>query len=156
MYIKTELVFIDRNGLLTKRSAKTHMVKNRSNPIFDESFEFNDFIFQNENENDKRIGLFFYVCNLNTFGRDQLLGELAQSLSKSHLTNQEHPNLNRVFAGNVNILDPKVYEEDNLGKLEISLLFKKATNSIIINVTRAISLQMPKIYLNSVKLPSKS
>lgn len=49
----------------------------------------------------------------------------------------------------------KVYEEASLGQLEISLLFKKASNSIIINVTRAIALRMPKIYLNSGKLPSE-
>lgn len=128
VYIKIELVFIDKNGVLIRRSAKTRMVRNRTNPIFDESFEFCDFVSQEEDANEsKGTGIFFYICNLNTFGRDQLLGELVQKLSKKDLVNEEHPNLHRVFSKHVNILDPKVNFLE-LGNLEIynfNVLFGK-------------------------------
>lgn len=91
------------------RVAKTRQIKNRQNPVFDETFEFTDFRMQTEVESQKKPnGLYVYVCNSNMYGRDQLLGEYVQSLNEIELINQSERSLRRMFSRKIKILDPKV------------------------------------------------
>lgn len=152
VYILIEMRFTDKDGNQVNKTARTRLIKNRANPVFDETFEFDLFQFTDKNAINQ--GLFFYVCNSNSFGRDQLLGEHTQGLHADDLINEENNLLRRMFSKKVTIINPKAYNESHLGQLHYTLCFKKAANSIYLNIQSGKDLKMSKIYLNSEKVPS--
>jgi len=143
------------DGQLVKKSAKTRQIKARTSPVFDETFEFIDYCLGSENNPD--CGIFFYVCQLNSFGRDQLLGKYVQNLDPEQLINSESAQLRKMFKRDVDILDPiKAYKNCELGSLQVKLEFKQDINLVTVNVIAASNLKMPKIYMNNEKTPSKN
>lgn len=75
--------------LPAKITAKTRVIRNKSNPIYNETFEFDNlsFVFDRLVEDDgneinlyKCYRLVFNVCNSNLFGRDQIIGQTVHNL----------------------------------------------------------------------------
>ena len=123
VYIKIDLSYqskTESNSSVAK-TAKTRMIKSRSNPVFDETFEFDSFKFLFESDLDpdfesNEIKLVFNICNTNLFGRDQLIGQHVHFLSKrDFLKFEEKTNANnkceyicRIFSQKADLLDSKV------------------------------------------------
>ncbi len=113
VYVRIELLSPKnaRNQLIRK-PAKTRLIRNRSNPIYDESFEFEklDDLFESfqankdslsiQNPNDQTklssslsnsnvYRIVFYICNSNSYGRDQLIGQAVHHIQESDLIRHE-------------------------------------------------------------------
>lgn len=122
---------LNMNNVIRK-TAKTRFIKNRSNPIYDESFEFDNLndLFENiasksEQDDDKcSFRLVFNVCNSNLYGRDQIIGQTFHKLSKNDLVNNEFNKLvdkidntsldldksclSRIYSKKVDLIDSRV------------------------------------------------
>jgi hypothetical protein len=91
-YVKIELRV---NGQNKKMEARTRLIKNKTNPIYDETFEFEhlDDMFEEQNDSvDSKkpnggnfLTLIIKVCNSNQFGRDQLIGQVEHELNRDEL-----------------------------------------------------------------------
>lgn len=122
VYIKIELLEPNRNiytNISQKLCAKTRMIKNRSNPVFEETFEFtslNDLfeslIGENLDESATRFRLVFNVCNSNLFGRDQIIGLCVHTFKKDdlYLADNFYPEkfIPRIFSKKIDLVDSKV------------------------------------------------
>jgi Ca2+-dependent lipid-binding protein len=136
------------------RTAKTRMIKSRSNPVFDESFHFSEQLcdlFDNLKSNsDTAVGgcfrLVFNVCNLNLFGRDQIIGQTVHNLVK-------FDQIARIYSKKVDLVDSK-FNNINLGQLHLSLDYIPANKVVKFHVLKATNLKMPKVYWNSEKTPN--
>ena len=122
---------LNMNNVIRK-TAKTRFIKNRSNPIYDESFEFDNLtdLFENiasksEQDDDKcSFRLVFNVCNSNLYGRDQIIGQTFHKLSRNDLVNNEFNKLvdkidnasldldksclSRIYSKKVDLIDSRV------------------------------------------------
>lgn len=94
VYIRIELDSSKSKFLLPKLNAKTRLIKNRINPVYDETFEFNnlaklfDVLYSDDLDTSSNIyRLVFYICNSNLFGRDQLIGQSVHNIHKDDLIN---------------------------------------------------------------------
>ena len=123
VYVRIELMApLSTQQTLTsvseRKTAKTRLIKNRSNPIYDESFEFTGLrdLYANlastttnpvEEESDefkrtKSFRLVFNVCNSNLFGRDQIIGQTVHTILRADLFNSEFVNKAIIVNDNVN------------------------------------------------------
>lgn len=122
VYIKIELLEPNRDiyaKMAQKLCAKTRLIKNRSNPIYEETFEFNslDDLYNsltNENLDEKaaRFRLVFNVCNSNIFGRDQIIGLCVHTFKKDDLyladNCQIEKSIPRIYSKKIDLVDSKV------------------------------------------------
>jgi hypothetical protein len=93
IYVKIELQ-IGRQD--SKMEARTRLIKNKTNPIYDETFEFEhlDLMFNEQEksaadmmmDDERCLKLVIKVCNSNQFGRDQLIGQVEHQLSREELS----------------------------------------------------------------------
>ena len=80
------------NAYLNKM-AKTRSIRSNVNPVYDETFEFDNFRYLSEMANDgdddgeadNHFRAIFLICNLNQFGRDQIIGQLEHKFLASEL-----------------------------------------------------------------------
>ena len=87
---------------LPKISAKTRLIRNKANPVYNETFELENlsFVYEQLNEPDsindeinmyKCYRLVFNVCNSNLFGRDQIIGQTVHNLLREdYFVNSEY------------------------------------------------------------------
>lgn len=120
VYIKIELLEPNRNiytNISQKLCAKTRMIKNRSNPVYEETFEFtslNDLfqslVSENLNESSACFRLVFNVCNSNLFGRDQIIGLCVHRFNKDDLADnfEVEKITSRIFSKKIDLVDSKV------------------------------------------------
>ncbi|CAF0708770.1 unnamed protein product [Brachionus calyciflorus] len=181
VYVRIELLEpnCEKNlNNLKKICAKTRLIKNRTNPIYDETFEFNNLneLFNcllNESQNDSGcFRLVFNVCNSNLFGRDQIIGLCVHSLKQDDLTDnnnkslnvnkdtsysvvdmEKHPVCSKIYSKKIDLVDSKS-SEVNLGQLQMSLCYDNKTKTIHIHILKAFNIQLPKYFLNSDKNPN--
>ena len=130
VYVRIELLApLAHNIPITERkTAKTRLIKNRSNPIFDESFEFtnltdlfvnlmssSDEINENSEEfkRNNSFRLVFNVCNSNLFGRDQIIGQTVHTVLKIDLFNNEFINKAIILNEKENSNDKLVNSDNN-------------------------------------------
>ncbi|RNA14772.1 hypothetical protein BpHYR1_047213, partial [Brachionus plicatilis] len=119
VYIKIELLEPNRDiyaNVAQKLCAKTRMIKNRANPVYEETFEFNclNDLFDslaNFVESAPRFRLVFNVCNSNIFGRDQIIGLCVHTFTKEDLYLADNLDLqksiNRIYSKKIDLVDSK-------------------------------------------------
>lgn len=149
IYVKIEVILLNKSGE-QKQLAKTRMIRNRTNPVYDELFEF-----KSTHEDLINVKLLFNICNSNLFGRDQLIGFKEHSIEKKELINMEYkePFLFRMYSQSADSIDAK--DNFNLGHLQICLLYKKLSKTLSVHLIKANNLQIPLNYSNNDKIPSK-
>ncbi len=152
VYVKVEVFFLETNNNEQKQLiqlAKTRMIRNRSNPVYDEIFEFKSKLDQLD-----EIRLVFSICNSNSYGRDQLIGTKEHLIDKKEMQSMinSEPFLFRMYSQCLNILDSN--ENFQLGQLQLCLLYKKQKKILSVHLLKAINLKMPLNFSNNNKIPS--